>query len=141
MSGGICRPEAELCELSGRTGPSRWSTGRGGAAKAAEDRAETASRCGWDALCYAHGSMWIWGADRVWRVSGSGETSATPIARHSHPVGGSVPAAATDRWVFFGHGRQLLQIDPRTGSVTDESRRLRAALNSARISPPVCSPR
>ena len=85
---------------------------------------------------YAHGAMWIWGADRVWRVSASGETSATLLARDNHPVGGSVQAAATDRWVFFGGGRQLLRVDPQTGSVTDESSRLHAALNSARIPPP-----
>lgn len=86
---------------------------------------------------YAHGAMWIWGADRVWRATGSGETSAAPIARDNPPVAGvPVQAAATDRWVFFGHGRQLLRIDPRTGSVTDESERLHAALRAARIPPP-----
>jgi len=85
---------------------------------------------------HAHGTMWIWGPDRVWRVPGSGEPSAAPIARDNDPVGGPVLAAATDRWVFFGCGRQLLRVDPQTGSVTDESRQLRAALESTRVPPP-----
>jgi len=85
---------------------------------------------------YAHSAMWIWGPDRVWRVTGSGETSTATVASDNQVAGVPFQAAATDRWVFFGHGRQLLRVDPRTGSVTDESERLHAALRAARIPPP-----
>ncbi|GIF68317.1 hypothetical protein Ais01nite_63520 [Asanoa ishikariensis] len=85
---------------------------------------------------YSHGAMWIWGTDRVWRVTAAGESSATPAERDTRRFGGAVQAAATDRWVFFGQGRQLLRVDPRTGAVADESDRLHAALDSARIPPP-----
>ena len=85
---------------------------------------------------YSHGAMWIWGTDRVWRVTAAGESSAATMARNDRAFGGAAQAAATDRWVFFGQGRQLLRVDPRTGSVADESGRLHAALESAGIPPP-----
>jgi hypothetical protein len=48
---------------------------------------------------------------------GAGETSAAPAAMERHVFGGPAVAAATERWVFFGCGRQLIRVDPRTGSV------------------------
>ncbi len=80
---------------------------------------------------YAHGAMWVWGQDRLWRIDESGQVSSTALGPEFRPdrVGGPGLATSTERWVFFGCGTRLIRVDPTTGAATLEALPGLAVLN------------
>lgn len=66
---------------------------------------------------YAHGAMWIWGHDRLWRITRSGYVSSTAL---SPELAGPGYLTATGRWLFLGSDNRLIRVDPETGAAKRE---------------------
>lgn len=76
---------------------------------------------------YAHGAMWIWGPDRLWRIAKSGHVSSTALGP---ALGGPGQVTATGRWLFLGDGNRVIRIDPETGAAKLETLPRSAVLNA-----------
>jgi hypothetical protein len=67
---------------------------------------------------YAQGAMWIWGSNRLWRITESGQMSLTSLGSG---LGGPGRVTAAGRWLFFGSGNRVIRVDPQSGAAKAET--------------------